>query len=185
MINLYYNNNFYNNVIRDEKVFSRVEFQEFRQTMQQEMQEMMESMHMGLIRNRMDNLVHNDDGIRVRHTRHQRLAPINRPLIYEDLSDDDVSCVRPVSNHIYELQNRKLIYEENVSYNEKVELPSKKQYVQLQQLVPATVPVEEYPLQVHLNTITTKINNKGDSFEKDNKVEDEIEKKIFREIFME
>jgi hypothetical protein len=66
------------------------------------MREIMERMHMGPIRNRMNNLVHNDDGIRVRHTCHQQLAPINLPPIFEDLSDDDASCVRPVSNHIYE-----------------------------------------------------------------------------------
>jgi hypothetical protein len=61
--------------------------------------------------------------------------------------DDDVSCVRPVCNHIYESSNRKPVYEENVSYGEKVELPSKKQYVQPQPLVPTIVPVEEYPPQ--------------------------------------
>jgi hypothetical protein len=78
---------------------------------------------MGLIRNHMDNLVHNDDVIQVRPICHQRPALINRPPIYEDLSDDDVSCVRPVCNHIYEFPNGKPVYEENVSYDEKVELP--------------------------------------------------------------
>jgi hypothetical protein len=63
MANLYHSNNFYNDVGRDKKVVSRDKFQEFRQTMQQEMREMMECMHMGPIRNHMDNLVHNDNGI--------------------------------------------------------------------------------------------------------------------------
>jgi hypothetical protein len=143
------------------------------------MREIMERMHMGPIHNRMNNLVHNDDGIRVRHTCHQQLALINLPPIFEDLSDDDASCVRPVSNHIYESPNRKPIYEENVSYSEKVELPSEKQYVQLQLLVPATVPVEEYPPQAQLITITTEINDNGDSFDEDNQVEDDIKGKIF------
>jgi hypothetical protein len=61
--------------------------------------------------------------------------------------DDDVSCVRPVCNPIYESSNRKPVYEENVSYGEKVELPSKKQYVQPQPLVLTIVLVEEYPPQ--------------------------------------
>jgi hypothetical protein len=60
---------------------------------------------------------------------------------------DDIGCVRPVSSHIYESPNKKLIYEENVSYSEKVELPPEKQHVQPQPLVPTTVPVEEYPPQ--------------------------------------
>jgi len=85
---------------------------------------------MGPICNRRENLVHNDDGIRMKPTCHQRLAPINRAPVYEDLSDDNASCVQPVSNHIYESPNMKLIYEENVSYGEKVELSSEKQYVQ-------------------------------------------------------
>jgi hypothetical protein len=34
---------------------------------------------------------------------------------------DDVSCIRPVCNHIHESPNRKPVYEENVSYSEKVE----------------------------------------------------------------
>jgi hypothetical protein len=110
---------------------------------------------MGPIRNHRDNLVHNDDGIRVRPTRHQRLAPINRPPVYEDLSDNDVSFPQPVSNRIYDSLNRKPVYEENVSYGEKVKLLSEKQYVQPQPLVPTIVPVEEYPLQVQLITITT------------------------------
>jgi hypothetical protein len=108
-----------------------------------------DGMHvLGPIRSHMDNLVHNDDGIRVRHTHHQRLAPINRAPVYEDLSDDDVSCVQPISNHIYESLNRKFVYEENVSYSEKLELPSEKQYVQPQPLVPTIVQVEKYPPQV-------------------------------------
>jgi hypothetical protein len=73
--------------------------------------------------------------------------------------------------------NRKPTHEENVSYGEKVELSSKKQYVQPQPLVPATVPVEEYPPQAQQIMITTKINNNGDSFEEDNKVEGNIKKK--------
>jgi hypothetical protein len=142
MANLYYSNNFYNDVVRDREVVSRAEFQEFRQVIRQEMRQMreiMERMYMGPIRNRKENLVHNDDGIRVKPTCHQRLAPINRAPVYEDLSDNNVSCIQPVSNHIYESLNRKPIYEENVSYSEKVELPSEKQYVQPQPLVPVTV----------------------------------------------
>jgi hypothetical protein len=65
-----------------------------------------------------------------------------------------------------------------------VELGSKKQYVQPQPLVPATVPVEEYPPQAQLIKITTEINNNGDSFE-ENKVEGNIRKKLLGEIFME
>jgi hypothetical protein len=60
--------------------------------MQQEirqMREMMEHMHIGPNRNHRDNDAHDDDRIRVRAIRHQRLAPINRPPIYEDLSDDE------------------------------------------------------------------------------------------------
>jgi hypothetical protein len=60
-----------------------------------------------------------------------------------------------------------------------VELPSEKQYVQLQPLVPATVSVEEYPPQEQLITITTEINDNGDSFDEDNQVEDDIKGKIF------
>jgi hypothetical protein len=139
-----------NDTARDREVVSRAEFQVFRQTMQHEMRqirEMMEHMYMGPIRNHMDNLVHNDDGIQVRYTRHQRLVPINQASVYEDLSDDDISCVQPVSNHIYESPNWKFVYEENVSYSEKVELPSEKQYMQPQPLVPTIVQVEESPPQ--------------------------------------
>jgi hypothetical protein len=81
--------------------------------------------------------------------------------------DDDVSCVRPDGNHIYESPNRKPVYEENVSFSEKVELSLEKQYVQPQPLVPTTVPVEEYPPQLQLITITIEINNNGDSFEEE------------------
>jgi hypothetical protein len=159
MANLYYNNNFYNDVVRDREAPWRADFQKFQQTMRQEMQqemrqmwEMIKRMHISPNRNHMYNDTHVDYGIRVRPTRLQRLAPINRPPIYEDLSDDNV---QPVSNHISESPNRKPIYEENVSYSEKVELPSDKQYVQQQPLVPATVPVEEYPPQAQLIKITT------------------------------
>jgi hypothetical protein len=44
---------------------------------------------MGPIRNHRDNLAHNDDGIRVRPIPHRRPAPINQPLAYEDLSDNE------------------------------------------------------------------------------------------------
>jgi len=130
MANLYYSNNSYNDVVCDMEALWRADFQEFRQTMRQEicqMWEMIERMHIGPNCNHKYNDTHVDYGIRVRHTRHQRLAPINRPPIYEDLSDNDVSCVQPVSNYIYESPNRKPIYKENVSYGKKVELPSKKQ----------------------------------------------------------
>jgi len=183
-----YSNNFYKDVVRDREALWRADFQKFQQTMRQEMQqemrqmwEMIERMQISPNRNHMYNDTHVDYGIRVRPTRHQRLAPINRPPVYEDLSDDDV---QPVSNHIYEFPNRKPIYEDNVSYGEKVELSSEKQYVQPQPLVPATVPVEEYPPQAQLIKITTEINNNGDSFE-DNKVESNIRKKILGEIIIE
>jgi hypothetical protein len=189
MANLYYNNNFYNDVVRDREALWRVDFQKFQQTMRQEMQqemrqmwEMIERMHISPNRNHWYNDTHVDDGIRVRPTHLQRLAPINRPPVYEDLSDDDV---QPVSNHISESLNRKPIYEENVSYSEKVELLSKKQYVQPQPLVPATVPVEEYPPQAQLIAITTEINDNGDSFDEDKQVEDDIKGKIFGEIIIE
>jgi hypothetical protein len=45
--------------------------------------------------------------------------------------------------------------------------------------------VEEYPPHAQLITITTKINNNGDSFEEDNRVEDDITGKIFGGIFIE
>jgi len=131
------NNNFYNDVVRDREAPWRAEFQEFWQIMQ--------TMQQGPIRNHMDNLVHNDDGIWVRPIRHQRPAFINRPPVYENLNDDAESCIRPVCNRIYEFSNRKPVYEENICYNEKVELPSEIQYVQPQPLCPTTIPVEEYP----------------------------------------
>jgi len=56
--------------------------------------------------------------------------------------------------------------------------------VQPQLLVLTTVQVEEYPPQVQLITTTTEINDNGDSFEANNKVEDD-KKKIFGGIFME
>jgi hypothetical protein len=158
MTNLYYSNNSYNEVVHDREAYWRADFQEFRQTRRQEMHQMREiikRMRIGPNHNHMYNDTHVDYRIRVRHTRHQWLASINRPLVYEDLSDDDVSCIQSVSNHIYESSNKKPIYEENVSYGEKMELPSEKQYVQPQPLVPATVPVEEYPPQEQLITITT------------------------------
>jgi hypothetical protein len=99
--------------------------------------------------------------------------PYDKPFVDRFL-DDDVSCVRPVCNHIYESQNRKPVYEECVSYSEKVELPLEKQYMLPQPLVPTIVPVEEYPPQAQFITITTEINNNGDSFEENNKVEDDI-----------
>jgi hypothetical protein len=49
----------------------------------------MERLHMGPIRNHRDNDAHDDDGIQVRPILHQRLAPLNRPPVYEDLSDDE------------------------------------------------------------------------------------------------
>jgi hypothetical protein len=42
--------------------------------------------------------------------------------------------------------------------------------------------VEEYPAQSQLITITTELNNNGDSFEENNKVEDDI-KYIYIYIF--
>jgi len=55
-----------------------------------------------------------------------------------------------------------------------------------QPLVPTIVPVEEYPLQAQLIMITTEINYNDDSFEKNNKVEDDIKNiYIFGGIFME
>jgi len=188
MANLYYNNIFYNDVNRDREAPWRAELQEFRQMLRQEMcqmREMMERMYMGLIRNRRENLVHNDDGIRVKPTCHQRLAPINRASVYEDFGDNDVSCVQPISNHIYESPNKKTVYEENVSYSKKVELPLERQHVQPQPLVPTTIPLEEYPPQAQSITITAEINDNGDSFEEDNQVEGDIKKKIFGEIIME
>jgi hypothetical protein len=188
MANLYYNNNFYNDIVRDREALWRVDSQKFQQTMRQEMQqemrqmwEMIERMHISPNRSHMYNDTHVNYGIRVRPTRH-RLAPINQPPVYEDFSDDDVSCVQPVSNHIYEFPNRKPIYEDNVSYDEKVELSSEKQHVQPQPLVPTTVPVEEYSPQAQLITITTEIIDNGDSFKEDNQVEGDIKKKIFGEI---
>jgi hypothetical protein len=59
-------------------------WQEMRQ-----MPEMMERMHISPNRNHRDNDAHDDDGIRVRPIPHQRPAPINQPLVYEDLSDDE------------------------------------------------------------------------------------------------
>jgi len=53
------------------------------------MWEMMERMHIGPNCNHRDNNAHDDDGIRVRHIPHQRPAPINRPPVYEDFSDDE------------------------------------------------------------------------------------------------
>jgi hypothetical protein len=150
MANLYYSNIFYNDVDRDREDPWRAELQEFRQMLRQEMcqiREMMERMYMGPIRNRRKNLVHNDDGIRVKPTCHQRLAPINRAPVYKDFGDNDVSCVQPISNHIYEFPNKKTVYEENVSYSKKVELPLERQHVQPQPLVPTTIPLEEYPPQ--------------------------------------
>jgi hypothetical protein len=65
-----------------------------------------------------------------------------------------------------------------------VELPSKKQHVQPQPLLPTTVPVEEYPPQAQLITITTEINDNSDFFEENNKVEDDIKKKnIWRNFY--
>jgi len=90
--NLYYNNNYYNDVVCDKEALGRSNFQEFQQTMRQEMrqmQEMMEHMHIGPNRNHRYNDTHVDYGIRERPTPHQRLAPINRPPVYKDLSDDD------------------------------------------------------------------------------------------------
>jgi hypothetical protein len=92
MANLYYSNNCYNDVVCDREALWRADFQEFRQTMQQDMRqmrEMMERMHIGLNCNHRYNDTYVDYGIRVRPTPHQRLAPINQPLVYEDLSDDD------------------------------------------------------------------------------------------------
>jgi hypothetical protein len=192
MANLYYSNNFYNDVVRDREALWRADFQKFQQTMRQEMQqemrqmwEMIERMHISPNRNHMYNDTHVDDGIRVWPTRLQRLAPINRASVYEDLSEDDVSCIQPVSNHIYEFSNRKTVYEENVSYSKKVELLLEKQHVQPQPLVPTTIPVEEYSPQAQLITITTEIIDNGDSFKEDNQVEGDIKKKIFGEIIIE
>lgn len=53
------------------------------------MREMIECMHIGPNCNHRDNDAHDDDRIRVRPILHRRLAPINRPSIYEDLSDDE------------------------------------------------------------------------------------------------
>jgi len=85
-----------NDADRDREAPWKAEFQEFQQTMREEMQqemrqmrEMMERMHMGPNRNHRDNDAHDDDGIRVRPILHRQLAPINRPLVYEDLSDDE------------------------------------------------------------------------------------------------
>jgi hypothetical protein len=44
---------------------------------------------MGPNHNHRDNDAHDGNGIRVRPILHQRLAPINRPPVYEDLSDDE------------------------------------------------------------------------------------------------
>jgi hypothetical protein len=73
-----------------------------------------------------------------------------RPFVDRFL-DNDVSCVRSICNHVYESPNRKPVYEEKISSDEKVELPSEKQYVQPQSLVPTTVPVEEYPCNQRKN----------------------------------
>jgi len=53
------------------------------------MQEMMERMHIGPNRNHRDNDAHDDDGIQVRPIPHQRPAPINRPPVYEDLTNEE------------------------------------------------------------------------------------------------
>jgi hypothetical protein len=66
-----------------------------------------------------------------------------------------------------------------------VELSSKKQNLQPQPLVTPTIPMKEYPPHVQLITITTEINNNGESYEENNKVEDDIKEKIFGGIFME
>jgi hypothetical protein len=54
------------------------------------MREMIKRMHIGPNCNHRYNDAHVDYGIRVRPTRHQRLATINRPPVYEDLGDDNV-----------------------------------------------------------------------------------------------
>jgi hypothetical protein len=188
MANLYYSNNFYKDVVRDREALWRADFQKFQQTMRQEMQqemrqmwEMIERMHISPNRNHMYNDTHVDYGIRVRPTCLQRLAPINRAPVYEDFGDNDVSCVQPISNHIYEFPNKKTVYEENVSYSKKVELSLEKQHMQPQPLVPTTIPLEEYPPQAQPITITAEINDNGDSFEEDNQVEGDIKKKKYLE----
>jgi hypothetical protein len=89
------------------------------------------------------------------------------------LLDDDVSCIQPICNRICESLNRQPAYEENINYGEndvqavnlveKVELPSKKQFVQ-QLFVPTTTPMEEQPPhpppQVQVITITSEVEDK-------------------------
>jgi hypothetical protein len=75
---------------------------------------------------------------------------------------------------------------EAINLVKKVELPSKKQFVQQQLFVPMTTLVEEQlpppSSHVQLITITTKI---GDSFEENCEVEDDIKEEIIGAIFVE
>jgi hypothetical protein len=100
-----------------------------------------------------------------------------------------------VCNHIHKSPNRHSTYEENINYGErdmkafnlvkKVELPLEKKYVQPQLLVTMTTPVEERPPPPPPLMITTEIKNNDDSFEVNDKVEDDIQEEIIGGIFME
>jgi hypothetical protein len=207
MANLYYNNNFYNNTIRERDVVSRfnyqwyikqleppsrAEFQKFRQTVQQEiceMREMLERMQMSSHWSHRNNDAKDDYGI--------RRKPVHYPYVGRFL-DDDVSHIRHVRNHIHKSPNRHSVYEENINYGEKdadvvnLELPSKKTYVQPPSLIPTTTSMEEQlspprpqmqlpSPQVQLITITTKID---DPLEDNGEVEDDINEEIVGGIFM-
>jgi hypothetical protein len=105
-------------------------------------------------------------------------------------------CVDAVQNHDSESLNRHPAYEENINYGENnvevinlVELPLQKQFVQPLPFVPTTALIEEHPPppppQAQLITITTEEKSNVDSFEENRKVEDDIQKEIVGEIFME
>jgi hypothetical protein len=87
----------------------------------------------------MNNDAQDDYGIRCK--------PIHYPYVNRFL-DDDVSHIQHVRNHIHKFPNRHSVYEE-INYGENdvdvvnLELPSEKQFVQLQLFVPMTTSVEE------------------------------------------
>jgi hypothetical protein len=99
---------------------------------------------MGSHWNHKDNDANDDYGI-------QR-KPVHYPYVDRFL-DDEVSPIRHVRNHIHNSPNRHSTYEENINYGEryveavnlvkKVELPSEKNYVQPQSLVPTNTSMEE------------------------------------------
>jgi hypothetical protein len=69
--------------------------------------------------------------------------------------NDDVSSIRPVLTIFMNLLIGNPYMKRILVTVKKVELLSEKQHVQPQSLFPAIVPVEEYPPQAQLNTITS------------------------------